>query len=301
MYDTAVKCRAEHMLRYAGGDGPSRAMARRRTLSGVHSVCVVRACRFSASYRHYKYFFHLEEGMDLEAMRDGAARLVGEHDFRNFCKMKAAVVHNFRREVHASAISAVPPCVPVPPCRLSSRAIATPRKPIRPSGPHQLLLEFLRVSFFPLPTPSSAQFNARSAECLVPPLLSPVLSLSRSLLRRHLLSLTPSCLHALTSSSSPAPRRSCGACPLLPLYVWDVRGSAFLYHQVRCMVSVLFMVARGQEKPALVSQLLDQSVFLHKPVYAMASEEPLVLYQCGFRDPIQVRLRFPPNPTRCGC
>ena len=67
--------------------------------------------RFSACYRHYKYFFHLEEGMSLEAMREGAARLVGQHDFRNFCKMKAAVVHNFVREVLSSTISPVPQCV----------------------------------------------------------------------------------------------------------------------------------------------------------------------------------------------
>ena len=71
--------------------------------------------------------------------------------------------------------------------------------------------------------------------------------------------------------------------------MWDVRGSAFLYHQVRCMISVLFMVAKGLETPSLVSELLDQSNFKHKPVYAMASEEPLVLYECGFREPLQVR------------
>ena len=55
------------------------------------------------------------------------------------------------------------------------------------------------------------------------------------------------------------------------------------------MISVLFMVAKGLETPSLVSELLDQSNFKHKPVYAMASEEPLVLYECGFREPLQVR------------
>lgn len=54
------------------------------------------------------------------------------------------------------------------------------------------------------------------------------------------------------------------------------------------MISVLFMIAKGHESPSLVSELLDQSKFKHKPVYAMASEEPLVLYECGFREPLQV-------------
>jgi tRNA U38,U39,U40 pseudouridine synthase TruA len=49
--------------------------------------------------------------MELAAMQEGAARLVGQHDFRNFCKMKAAVVHNFVREIVSSTISPVPQCV----------------------------------------------------------------------------------------------------------------------------------------------------------------------------------------------
>lgn len=32
-------------------------------------------------------------------MREGAQKFVGEHDFRNFCKMDAANVHNFRRHI----------------------------------------------------------------------------------------------------------------------------------------------------------------------------------------------------------
>ena len=32
-------------------------------------------------------------------------------------------------------------------------------------------------------------------------------------------------------------------------WVLHVRGSAFLWHQVRCMAAVLLMVGRGQESP----------------------------------------------------
>ncbi|OCH88934.1 tRNA pseudouridine synthase [Obba rivulosa] len=44
------------------------------------------SARFSCRYRHYKYFF-TPHGLDLDAMRDAASRLVGEHDFRNLCKV----------------------------------------------------------------------------------------------------------------------------------------------------------------------------------------------------------------------
>ncbi len=43
--------------------------------------------RFGVSTREYKYFLLLDGGEDLEAMRAGAALFVGEHDFRNFCKV----------------------------------------------------------------------------------------------------------------------------------------------------------------------------------------------------------------------
>ena len=42
------------------------------------------------STREYKYFLLLHGGEDLQAMRAGAALFVGEHDFRNFCKVLAS-------------------------------------------------------------------------------------------------------------------------------------------------------------------------------------------------------------------
>jgi hypothetical protein len=59
-----------------------------------------------------------------------------------------------------------------------------------------------------------------------------------------------------------------------------VRGWAFLYHQVRCMMAVLFMVGRGLEEPGIVPRLLDVTPgarFERKPTYNMAPELPLVL------------------------
>ncbi len=43
--------------------------------------------RFNALARTYKYYF-LRDGLDVDKMRQAAKLLEGEHDFRNFCKVK---------------------------------------------------------------------------------------------------------------------------------------------------------------------------------------------------------------------
>jgi tRNA pseudouridine38/39 synthase len=68
----------------------------------------------------------------------------------------------------------------------------------------------------------------------------------------------------------------------LRLYSFDVQGSAFLWHQVRCMVAVLFLVGQGLEKPEVVKELLDVGANPRKPHYEMASDQPLVLWDCMF-------------------
>jgi tRNA pseudouridine38/39 synthase len=54
--------------------------------------------RFSASGRKYRYFF-VRKNLDITAMQTAASFLLGEHDFRNFCKMNIGEVSNFRREI----------------------------------------------------------------------------------------------------------------------------------------------------------------------------------------------------------
>ncbi|EGS23775.1 pseudouridylate synthase-like protein [Thermochaetoides thermophila DSM 1495] len=66
------------------------------------------------------------------------------------------------------------------------------------------------------------------------------------------------------------------------VYYFHVRGSAFLWHQIRHMVSVLFAIGQGLEKPSLVTELLDADSHPRRPNYAMADEVPLVLWDCIF-------------------
>ena len=68
------------------------------------------------------------------------------------------------------------------------------------------------------------------------------------------------------------------------LYYFEVRGSAFLWHQVRHLVAVLFLVGQGYELPSVVDKLLDITANPGKPAYEMADDRPLVLWECVFPD-----------------
>lgn len=157
------------------------------------------SARFSAITRTYKYFF-VRENLNIKAMREAMNYLIGEHDFRNFCKMDTANVSHFGR------------------CVLSAT--------LAPAAPY--------------PT------------------------------------FQPATDHPLGDSSMP------GADHWNTMYEFTISGSAFLWHQVRYMVAVLFMVGREQEPPTIVRDLLDLNKFPQKPQFYMASEIPLILYDVGY-------------------
>lgn len=66
------------------------------------------------------------------------------------------------------------------------------------------------------------------------------------------------------------------------VYSFNLHGSAFLWHQVRHMVAILFLVGQGLEKPSIVSDLLDIAKTPCRPRYEMAQDKPLVLWDCIF-------------------
>lgn len=84
-------------------------------------------------------------------------------------------------------------------------------------------------------------------------------------------------------------RRPPGMDPLEPaqVYAFEVQGSGFLWHQVRHMVAILFLIGQGLEKPCLVDDLLDIEKTPRKPVYDMADAAPLVLEDCKFSPELQ--------------
>eukprot|EP00501_MAST-03F_sp_TOSAG23-6_P001067 GSMAST32.ASY1.ANO1.1110.1 assembled CDS len=101
--------------------------------------------RFSCRSRTYRYFFP-KRSLNLHQMQEAASYFVGQHDFRNFCKMDVVNVHNFVREI--------------------------------------LTLKILEEEE-------------------------------------------------------------------MKIFVFEICGRGFLWHQVRCMVAVLFLVGRGQENPSM--------------------------------------------------
>ncbi|KAI9493376.1 pseudouridine synthase [Zychaea mexicana] len=142
--------------------------------------------RFDCKSRTYKYFF-TKGDLDLEAMQKGARYFLGQHDFRNFCKLDPSKnITNYERRVVSLDINRVTPAVP----GLSNT-------------------EFFQV---------------------------------------------------------------------------ELKGTAFLWHQVRCIMSVLFLVGQKLEEPEIVQALLNVSEIEARPDYPMASELPLLLYDCEFEN-----------------
>lgn len=69
----------------------------------------------------------------------------------------------------------------------------------------------------------------------------------------------------------------------LKVYTFSLHGTAFLWHQVRCIMAVLFLVGQRLEEPEVVLDMFDMSESSKgRPKYEMAHEAPLVLWDCIF-------------------
>jgi tRNA pseudouridine38/39 synthase len=164
------------------------------------------SARFSCKYRHYKYFFS-PLNLDVTQMQNAASRMIGDHDFRNLCKL----------------------------------------------DPQKQITSFKRVVF--------------------------------------------------NASIDPLDDRT---------YVFNLVGSAFLYHQVRHIMAVLFLVGSGLESPSVVTDLMNveeglepprtedlpkqkYAVVDRKPEYQMADALPLMLWECGY-DEAEVAWRTTGRP-----
>ena len=92
--------------------------------------------------------------------------------------------------------------------------------------------------------------------------------------------------------SSP-PRRYTGV-------VLTVAGNAFLWHQVRCLASLLLMVGRGQEDAAALARLIDVAATPRRPQYAPAPPHPLMLTGASFPGLVWRRSRAAVDGARRG-
>ena len=80
------------------------------------------------------------------------------------------------------------------------------------------------------------------------------------------------------------------------IYSFNIRGQAFLYNQVRCIMAILMMIGKGQEDPEIINDLLDIERTPRKPPYVIADPEQLLLYKVGYNT-FDLRWRRPQNST----
>ncbi|XP_057682977.1 tRNA pseudouridine(38/39) synthase-like isoform X1 [Corythoichthys intestinalis] len=78
------------------------------------------------------------------------------------------------------------------------------------------------------------------------------------------------------------PKQTTGTTDPHDIFVFEIQGLAFLYHQVRCMMAVLLLIGQKLEAPEVINSLLDVHNNPRKPQYSMAVDYPLVLYDCHF-------------------
>lgn len=64
----------------------------------------------------------------------------------------------------------------------------------------------------------------------------------------------------------------------------EIKGSAFLWHMIRCIVAILMLVGIEKESPEIILELLDVEKNAKKPQYSLASEIPLNLFKCDYRE-----------------
>ena len=151
------------------------------------------SARFSAVSRVYRYYFP-KRRLNILKMRKAAQSFIGEHDFRNFCKMNVVAVSNFKRKIFRFDISKVK---------------------------------------------RDADGNTAEVEA--------------------------------------------AGCEN-DMYMFEIEGTAFLWHQVRMMTAVLFMIGSEKEEVNLVSNLLDITAHPRRPQYNMSDESPLVLYKTNYTE-----------------
>jgi tRNA pseudouridine38/39 synthase len=150
--------------------------------------------RFSCTYREYKYFFP-QGSMDIELIKSACKKLIGLHDFRNFCKKD----DSYKNE---------------------------------DDDPED------QQNFM-----------------------------------RRIFNFTVQLVHQNLGN------------PKLSMWMCVIRGSAFLWHQVRCMMAVLFIIGRGEDDESVIDLLFDiEKLPKERPNYDIAAEANLILSECGFDD-----------------
>ncbi|EAY02404.1 tRNA pseudouridine synthase A family protein [Trichomonas vaginalis G3] len=68
------------------------------------------------------------------------------------------------------------------------------------------------------------------------------------------------------------------------VWYFEIVGSGFIWHQIRCIASILFAVGNGFEKPSITKELLNTAKYPGRPNYPIADPEPLVFWNAGYEN-----------------
>lgn len=74
--------------------------------------------------------------------------------------------------------------------------------------------------------------------------------------------------------------------PNTGLWYFQIIGSGFIWHQIRCIAAILFMVGDGYEKPTIVKDLLDIKKYPGRPQYNFADPKPLVFWVAHYPESV---------------
>ncbi|OZC10021.1 tRNA pseudouridine synthase A [Onchocerca flexuosa] len=78
---------------------------------------------------------------------------------------------------------------------------------------------------------------------------------------------------------------------------FTVKGSGFLWHQIRCIMALLCEIGQGNEKPEIIAELLDIRLTPAKPIYGLAPAFPLCLFDCVY-DGMELSWRWDINSLK---
>lgn len=79
----------------------------------------------------------------------------------------------------------------------------------------------------------------------------------------------------VNSSNAPSP---------YDMFYFELTGKAFLWHQVRCIMAILLLVGQKNEKPEIISELLDVVKNPCTPQYSLAVDIPLNLFNVEYEE-----------------
>ncbi|XP_057653874.1 tRNA pseudouridine(38/39) synthase isoform X2 [Diorhabda carinulata] len=71
---------------------------------------------------------------------------------------------------------------------------------------------------------------------------------------------------------------------LYAMYVITIKAKAFLWHQIRCIMGILFLMGQENEEPEVIDELFNIEKYPRKPEYSMGSEIPLNLHYCEYEN-----------------